>query len=174
MSIEDKMRVHRFIGLSELEAICKEGFVKPLEGKRTCLYFFPDEGCYHHSREYELEYVSGLVGDIEIENSTRVFCCIFLDIPKKNLVWEIMPYADPDGGWYSRISCDEYHLFGSYSADDITRVVIYADKLTMEEMAEFRRVDEAYEFLKGKGCKEFDWNNVIGEFRKEAMEAALG
>lgn len=154
------MKVHRFIGLSELEAICSCGTVKPLKDKRRCLYFFPDEGMYHHSREYELEYISGIVGSYIIEDSTRVFCCIYLNIPKRELVKDIMPYADPYGSFYSKIYCDEYHLFGCYAKADIKRVVLFADNLYIEKIAEFRRVEEAYLFLKSKGCWDFDWANV--------------
>lgn len=163
------MMLHRFIGLSELKAICSYGIVKPLDGKRTCLYFFPNEGDYHYSREYELEYLSGVVSDIEIENTTRVFCCIYINIPKRKLIKEILPYADPEGSWFSRIYCEEYHLFGSYSKADIKSIVLFADKLNKEKIAEFRRVEEAYLFLKSKGCRDFDWNHVIGDFRKETL-----
>lgn len=150
------MKLHRFIGLSELKALAENGKVAPQE-TGECLYFFNEDDVYHHSPAYELEYLSGIVGDMKIDGISRLFCMIELYLPKKRLVKEIRTYADPEGSFWDTIGVDEYHLYGAYAASDIRRVVLFADEGEVTAMAEFKAIEEAYDYLKARNVQDFKW-----------------
>lgn len=158
------MKVHRFIGLSELEAIAEKGKVEPLK-EGGCLYFFSEDDVFHESPEYELEYCSGIVGDMKIDGVSRLFCMIELNLPRKRLVKEIRTYADPEGSFWDTIGVEEYHLYGAYAAADIRRVVLFADDWTATEIAEFKAIDEAYGYLKARNVRDFSWSSEFSEFK---------
>lgn len=145
------MKVHRFIGLSEIQALLRDGIVKPLqENGRRCLYFFDSEE--HPSPAYQLEYVSGIVGELESDsNNYRYFCLIRCDIPEKHFVKSVEPYADPEGGWFDKIGVEELHLFGEYRKEAVKAVELYIDHYFQYKMhSSYNTVEEAYEFLKSK------------------------
>ena len=143
------MLVHRFIGLSEIEALLKDGVVNPLaENQRDCLYFWDSEK--HDCPSYQLEYLFGIVGEIRSDKIEygRFFCLVSCDIPEGRFKKKYMTYADPYGDWFDTILEDELHLHGSYRKKDVKTVTLYADdKFGFKQHSSYDTIEEAYEFL---------------------------
>ena len=119
------MLVHRFIGLSEIEALLNDGVVKPLaENKRDCLYFFDSDE--HGCPCYQLEYLHGIVGEMfSHKTDDRFYFLIHCDIPEKRFKVVCERYADPYGSWFDTIGENELHLHGSYLKKDVKSVTLY-------------------------------------------------
>lgn len=143
------MMVHRFIGLSELEALLTKGIVSPLEeNRRNCLYFWDSEN--HDCPSYQLEYLSGVVGEIGSEKTEyrRFFCQVSCDIPEERFKKRYRPYADPYGDWFDTILEDELHLFGEYKKEEVRGVKLFVDhNFGFEEHSSFDTIEAAYRFL---------------------------
>lgn len=142
------MLVHRFIGLSEIEALLKDGVVNPLaENKRDCLYFFDSDE--HECPSYQLEYLYGIVGEMfSHKTDDRFFFLIQCDIPEERFKVVCERYADPDGSWFDTIGVYELHLHGSYRKNDVKTVTLYTDdKFGFKQHSSYDTIEEAYEFL---------------------------
>ena len=153
------MLVHRFIGMSEIEALVNEGFVEPLEEnvnrwrcRQKCLFFFDSDK--HECPSYQLEYLSGVVGEIySHKRKERYFCLVLCDIPEERFENKCESYADPEGGWFDTICVDELHLFGEYRKESIKSVTIYTDHyFGFIEHSSYNTIDDAYRFLKEQDC----------------------
>lgn len=147
------MMVHRFIGLSEIEALINDGVVKPLaENNRICLYFWDSEN--HDCPSYQLEYLFGVVGEIRANKTEyrRFFYLVSCDIPKGRFKKKYMTYADPYGAWFDTILEDELHLFGEYKKEDVKCVRLYVvdDRMGFKEYKSFDTIEDAYRFLTAK------------------------
>lgn len=143
------MLVHRFIGISEIEALLNDGVVKPLaENKRDCLYFFDSDE--HECPCYQLEYLFGIVGEMfSHKTDDRFYFLIHCDIPEKRFKVVCERYADPDGSWFETIGVDELHLHGSYRRKDVKSVTLYTDHyFGFKQHSSYDTIEEAYEFLK--------------------------
>lgn len=143
------MLVHRFIGLSEIEALLKDGVVNPLaENNRDCLYFFDSDE--HGCPSYQLEYLHGIVGEMFLHNTDdRFYFLIHCDIPEKRFKVVCERYVDPDGSWFETIGVDELHLHGSYRSKDVKSVTLYTDHyFGFKQHSSYDTIEEAYEFLK--------------------------
>lgn len=143
------MMVHRFIGLSELEALLTKGIVSPLEeNRRNCLYFFDSNE--HGCPGYQLEYLSGIVGEMfSHKTDDRFFFLIHCDIPEECFKVVFERYADPKGSWFATIGVDELHLHGSYQKKDVKAVTLYTDdNFGFKRHSSYDTIEEAYEFLK--------------------------
>lgn len=146
------MMVHRFIGLSELEALLTKGIVSPLEdNRRNCLYFWDSEN--HDCPSYQLEYLFGVVGEIRSDKTEyrRFFCQVSCDIPEERFKKKYMTYADPYGAWFDTILEDELHLYGAYRKEDVKCVRLYVDdRMGFKEYKSFDTIEDAYRFLTAK------------------------
>lgn len=143
------MIVHRFIGLSELEALVTDGIVRPLEESgRKCLFFWDSDK--HDCPSYQLEYLTGIVGEIKSDKTEwrRFFCLVSCDIPDEMLKKKYMTYADPYGDWYDTMVEDELHLFGEYKKEEVKCVRLYVDdRMGFKEYKSFDTIGDAYRFL---------------------------
>ena len=143
------MLVHRLIGLSEIEALLKDGVVNPLaENNRDCLYFFDSDE--HGCPSYQLEYLHGIVGEMFLHKTDdRFYFLIHCDIPEKRFKVVCERYADPEGSWFETIGVDELHLHGSYRRKDVKSVTLYTDHyFGFKQHSSYDTIEEAYEFLK--------------------------
>ena len=143
------MLVHRFIGLSEIEALLNDGVVNPLEkNKRDCLYFFDSNE--HECPSYQLEYLYGVVGEIYSHNQReRYFFLIHCDIPEDRFQVVCETYADPEGSWFATIGVEELHLFGEYRKESVKAIELYTDHYFGFKLhSSYDTIEEAYEFLK--------------------------
>ena len=149
------MLVHRFIGMSEIEALVNEGFVEPLEEnvnqwrcREKCLFFFDSNK--HECPSYQLEYLFGIVGEIHSHKTGKqYFCLVLCDIPKKRFKKKYMTYADPYGDWFDTILEDELHLYGKYQKKDVKGVQLYTDVHWGYDLhSSYDTIEEAYKFLK--------------------------
>ena len=142
------MLVHRFIGLSELEALVTEGIVSPSKSNgRDRLYFWDSEE--HTSPAYQLEYLSGIVGEIDSSKTEwRFFCLVSCDIPEDRFEKAYRTYADPEGSFWDTICQDELHLYGAYRKEDVKSVMLYVDdRFGFKEDKSFDTIEDAYRFL---------------------------
>lgn len=143
------MKVHRFIGLSEIQALIQEEVVRPLpENGRDRLYFWDSE---EHTRPaYQLEYLLGIVGEIESSKTEwRFFCLVSCDISEDRFEKAYRTYADPEGSYWDTICLEELHLYGAYRKEDVKSVRLYVDdRFGFKEDKSFDTIEDAYEFLK--------------------------
>lgn len=148
------MLVHRFIGMSEIEALVNEGFVEPLEEnvnqwrcREKCLFFFDSDK--HECPSYQLEYLSGIVGEVySHKREERFFCLILCDIPEDRFQKECETYADPEGSFFATIGVDELHLFGAYRKEDVKGVRLYTDAGWGYSLhSSYDTIEDAYKFL---------------------------
>ena len=143
------MLVHRFIGISELEDLVTEGIVNPSKSNgRDRFYFWDSEE--HTSPEYQLEYLSGIVGEIKSSKTEwRFFCLVSCDIPDDRFEKAYRTYADPEGSFFDTIGQEELHLYGSYRKEDVRSVRLYVDdRFGFKEDKSFDTINDAYLFLK--------------------------
>ena len=154
------MRFVRFIGIEELDVLIKTGKVKPVKGRRDCLYFFPAEGemcdgwgTEFHTVEYRYEYVSGIVSDYYIDDR-RICIVLNLDIEKTGLEQVVETYADPEGSFWDTIGVVEYHSKKGYEIEDVVSVDIFQQKLAMSFLSLEKHFDNLLE------CKK--WLSEIG------------
>lgn len=149
------MLVHRFVGLSEIEALVKDGFVRPLpEHGRRCLYFFDSNE--HASPDYQLEYLSGIVGEIYLKKTEQhIYCLINCEIEDEKFLRACGTYADPEGSFWATIGVEELHLFGKYKKDEVKTITIYVSHhFGFKRQEDFNSIEDAYEFLKSKDAHE--------------------
>ncbi|MBO6031764.1 MAG: hypothetical protein J6Q22_09845 [Prevotella sp.] len=143
------MLVHRFIGITEIEALLNSGVVNPLaENKRDRLYFWDSEE--HTSPAYQLEYLLGIVGEIKSSKTEwRFFCLVSCDISEDRFEKAYRTYADPEGSFWDTICLEELHLYGAYRKEDVKSVRLYVDdRFGFKEDKSFDTIEDAYEFLK--------------------------
>ncbi len=142
------MIVHRFIGLSELEALVTEGIVSPSKSNgMDRLYFWDSEE--HTSPAYQLEYLFGIVGEIKsIKTEWRFYCLVSCDIPKYRFKKAYRTYADPEGSYWDTICQEELHLYGAYRKEDVKTVTLYTDHYFGFKLHSFYdTIEDAYRFL---------------------------
>ena len=140
--------VHRLLGNAELVALVTERIVSPSKSNgRDRLYFWDSEE--HTSPEYQLVYLSGIVGEIESSKTEwRFFCLVSCDIPEGRFEKAYGTYADPEGSFWDTIGQEELHLYGAYRKEDVRSVRLYVDdRFGFKEDKSFDTIDDAYRFL---------------------------
>ena len=154
------MNLIRFVGIEELENLLEQKQVRPLKPRRDCLYFFPayDEpvpeyegrGAENQTIYYRLSYLTGIIEEYHTEILGSIYLCLNLDIPHTRLkpAWEM--YADPDGSWFARISCLEYHAENGYDLKNVKSIDVWQDDsfLCFKPVKNFGNIEECIVWLK--------------------------
>ena len=164
------MKLIRIVGISELNALVKDGCVYPIKD-RKCLYFFPAHN--ERIKEYEgdaewqevpyrLQYLAGIVSSYYTSKLSgkfiRFFICLNLEIYKKRLQPSWETYADPYGSFFATITNCEFHLTDGYDRAAVKSIDIYAEAALSDfadKIKTFRDIEEAKKWIEDLGdCDE--------------------
>lgn len=115
------MKLRRFISKEELDVLVREGEVKPI--KNMC-YFFDVNESHCFDVDYQIEYVSGVVG--MIDNKERsMYIVLDISLPKKSLKPKLMSWADPYGSFFDTILVNEFRNKTGYKLFDVKKVTVW-------------------------------------------------
>ena len=164
------MKLIRIVGISELNALVKDGCVYPIKD-RKCLYFFParNERIKEYKGDaewqevpYRLLYLAGIVSSYYTSKLSgkfiRFFICLNLEIYKKRLQPSWETYADPYGSFFDTITNCEFHLTDGYDRAAVKSIDIYAEAALFEyadKIKTFTDIEEAKKWIEDLGdCDE--------------------